>query len=122
MSLVSQVGKLSNDATAIHVRADAADQNSSEQIVQETIKALGPEVDILVNNMAIKFRKSVSQITKEDFDHVYHINILNPLLLTKAIIPNLRSSGRIINVSSVGAREGFSRCLSIVSVKQRLKD
>lgn len=46
-------------------------------------------------------------ITPEHFDEVFHLNVRAPLLMLQAILPHLRRPGRIINISSVGAREGY---------------
>lgn len=104
--LISQVKGLSNGAEMIAVRADAADEQSPSRIVDETTKAFGSDIDILVNNAAVEIHPELSKVTKADFDHVYHINVLHPLLLTQAVLPHLRKPGRVINVSSVGARIG----------------
>ncbi|KAM3422597.1 hypothetical protein BST61_g86 [Cercospora zeina] len=43
----------------------------------------------------------------EHFDQVMHLNARAPLLMVQAVLPHLRKPGRIINISSVGARAGY---------------
>lgn len=106
-ALAAQVEKLDNGSQLLYIRADVSDDNSPSTVVAETVKAYGDGIDVLVNNAAIEIGRSIQDITKEDFDKVYYANVRGPLLLTKAVLPHLRSPGRIINVSSVGARNGF---------------
>jgi 3-oxoacyl-[acyl-carrier protein] reductase len=62
---------------------------------------------MLVNNAGVKLVKHLSSITPEDFESVYNINVRGTLLMTQAVLPHLPAGGRIINISSVGARCGF---------------
>lgn len=113
-NLISQVKELSNGADMIAVRADASSEDSPARIVQETTKAFGNDIDILVNNAAIVIQPELSKVTKADFDKIYHINVLHPLLMAQAVLPHLRKPGRVVNLSSVGARIGVSQ-LSLYS-------
>ena len=47
-------------------------------------------------------------VTPQDFDEVFHINALAPLLLARAAMPDMASRGwgRIVNVTSTGVYEG----------------
>lgn len=107
--LANEVSKLSNSTKLTSIRADASKEESADQVVKHTTETFGDHIDILVNNAAIEFDRAITETTKEDFDKIYHTNVLGPLLMTKAVIPHLRTPGRIINLSSVGARVGFSR-------------
>lgn len=51
--------------------------------------------------------KSIQDITPEHFEEVFHLNVRAPLLMIQAVLPRLRRPGRIISISSVGAREGY---------------
>jgi len=94
-------------SSAIAISADLANVDSPARIVEETIAAFGPHIDILINNAAIETTKTLADITPQDFDALYSINVRAPLLLTQAIAPHLRRPGRIINISSVGSRKAF---------------
>lgn len=119
--LVAQVKQLTNGADMIAVRADAADEHSPKHIVEQTTRAFGNDIDILVNNAAIVILPELGRITMADFDRVHHINVLHPLLLAQAILPHLRKPGRIVNVSSVGARIGVPQMALYSSSKASLE-
>merc|ERR1712137_669718 len=67
-------------------------------------------LDIIVNNAGIFSLAKIADITVEDFERVYSVNVRGPLLLIKAALPYLPNdrSGRIVNVSSVSATAGGS--------------
>ena len=66
------------------------------------------EVDIVVNNAAILIEKPAAEFTQEDFELTVATNLRAPFLLTRELMPGMvkRGFGRIVNVSSVGARTG----------------
>jgi 3-oxoacyl-[acyl-carrier protein] reductase len=66
-----------------------------------------PKIDILVNNAGVELVKDIGLITPEDFESVYNLSVRGTLLMTQAILPHLSAAGRVINISSVGARCGF---------------
>lgn len=49
------------------------------------------------------------QVTVEDFEATYRVNVLGPLLVVQAAQPHLPTdrSGRIVNISSVSSSTGF---------------
>lgn len=107
--VASRVATFDNGSQAIVVRADLKDANAPQHIVAATVQAFGEQVDILVNNAGVLFEKTVLDITPGDFDDIFSVNVRAPLLMIKAVVPRLRAPGRIINLSSAGARSGFER-------------
>lgn len=67
----------------------------------------GP-VDILVNNAALLIQKPLPEFTLDDFERTIAINLRAPFLLSQSLVEGMaqRGWGRIVNVSSVGARTG----------------
>jgi 3-oxoacyl-[acyl-carrier protein] reductase len=103
--VISQIETLGSNAIA--VRADLGEIDAGDRIVAATIAAFGDSVDILVNNAGLEFDRSLLDTTAEDFAKIYDVNVRGVLLMTKAVVPHLRAPGRIINMSSVGARKAF---------------
>ncbi|MEU8775086.1 SDR family oxidoreductase [Streptomyces sp. NPDC048606] len=64
---------------------------------------LGP-ADILVNNAGIGRSLPLGQVTEDDFDQVFAVNVRAPFFLVQEGLERLRDGGRIINVSSGAAR------------------
>ena len=102
-----RIEKLGNGSAAIKVQADLRLLESPDKIVQKTCSAFGNDIDILVNNAGCELVRRLGDITAEDFSYVYDLNVRAVILMSKAVLSNLRAPGRIINISSVGSRSGF---------------
>jgi NAD(P)-dependent dehydrogenase (short-subunit alcohol dehydrogenase family) len=66
-----------------------------------------PSFDILVNNAGVDQRGTIEHVTEADFDRMVQINLKAPFFLIQSLLPSLNAGGRIINVSSMGARASF---------------
>jgi 3-oxoacyl-[acyl-carrier protein] reductase len=81
---------------------------AAKRWIEHTFPERGPaKVNILVNNAGVELVKPLGEITLEDFASVYDLNVRGTVLMTQAVLPFLAPSGRIINISSVGARCDF---------------
>lgn len=105
--LISQIETVAN-SSAVGVQCDLQNLDAPKQIVDAAIKAFGGSIDILVNNAAMVTDKFVQDVTPSHFAEVFHLNVRAPLLLIQALLPYMRKPGRIINISSVASREGYS--------------
>jgi len=85
------------------VLADLADPAVPAALVADH----GP-FDVLVCNAALFIHQPLSEVSVEDFDRQVAINFRSTFLLCQAVAPSMAESGwgRIINISSVGARTG----------------
>ncbi|KAI0888540.1 NAD(P)-binding protein [Annulohypoxylon maeteangense] len=79
------------------------------------------KIDILVNNAGIEKAMSLAEVTIDDYNDVYNLNIRGTILLTQAILPYLNSNGRIINIGSVAARTPFKNFSLYCSSKAALE-
>ena len=91
------------DAPGRHLRADLSDPAECARLVDHV-----GQVDVLVNNAAILIHKPIPEFTLEDFDRTLAVNLRAPFLLSQALVPRMaeRGWGRMVTVSSVGARTG----------------
>lgn len=92
---------------ALAIAADAASAGAVQGMVHAVEERLGP-IDILVNNAGVATIHSLDDITEEDFDRTIAINLKSAFLCTQAVLPGMRARrwGRIVNISSIGARIG----------------
>lgn len=74
---------------------------------RRVLSEAGP-VDILVNNAAILVQEPFETFGMGDYDRVMAVNLRAPFLLGRELGPAMaeRGWGRIVNISSVGARTG----------------
>lgn len=83
-----------------------ADLSSWEECLELTHRV--GAIDVLVNNAAILIEKPVDVFTKDEFERTVAVNLRAPFLLTRELIQGMqkRGYGRVVNISSVGARTG----------------
>lgn len=87
--------------------ADVSRRAAVQAMVDAINEQLGP-VDILVNNAGMSAPRSLDEITEEDFDRTIASNLKSAFLCTQTVLPHMRTQrwGRIVNISSIGARIG----------------
>lgn len=89
-----------------------ADVSSTEDVTAmvNAVHAKLGNVDILINNAGMASVRSIEEQTEEDFDRALAINLKSAFLCTQAVLPSMRARrfGRIINISTIGARVGAS--------------
>jgi 3-oxoacyl-[acyl-carrier protein] reductase len=92
---------------SILVQADVSSSIETARMIRKIEDELGP-VQVLVNNAGIAIRKSLDEITEEDWDRVLSVNLKSAFLVTQAVVPGMRERkwGRIVNISSIAAQTG----------------
>jgi 3-oxoacyl-[acyl-carrier protein] reductase len=86
-------------------QADVSGAKAVFELIRRAEAALGP-IDILVNNAGVALRRSLEELTEEDFDRTIATNLKSAFLCSQAVFPGMRARGwgRIINISSGAAR------------------
>lgn len=90
--------------SAIAVGASVVDEDGVGRAVAEVTDALGPPV-VLVNNAGILRDRTIAKMTLEDWDVVLDVNLRGAFLITREVVPHMRTEGwgRIVNLSSTAA-------------------
>jgi glucose 1-dehydrogenase len=94
------------------VVGDVTEPGAAERLVGETVAALG-RLDVLVNNAGITASKPALDLTGDDFDAVFSVDVKGAFLLSVAAAKEMRhrGGGAIVNVTSVHEhvpRPGFA--------------
>lgn len=90
------------------IQADFEDVKAVQSLGRHAISFLGG-LDVLVNNAGITMNKPFGEVTPEQFDTLFSVNIKGMFFLTQAVSPTLieQRHGVIINMSSVHAFQGL---------------
>lgn len=89
--------------------ADVADRQQVQQLVDEAQRAFG-RIDALVNNAGIAQQKLFSDLTDEDWDRMFDVNVKGMFYCCQAVLPGMihRKAGSIVNLSSIWGIAGAS--------------
>ncbi len=90
---------------AIGLRADVTDKADVATMMRAALDTYG-RLDILVNNAGVSHRnKPMTEVSEEEFDHIYAVNVKAIYLAALEAIPLMKAEGGgcIINTSSTAA-------------------
>ena len=90
---------------ALHVAADLATPGEPERLVRQAESQLG-RVDCLVNNVGLAVQRSFEEVTDEEWDEVWQLNVMSYVRTIRAVVPGMkeRQGGVIVNVSSTAGK------------------
>jgi len=91
---------------ALALVTDLTANDQIENLVNTTIKEFG-RIDLLVNNAARSFLRSLLDLREDGWDKVFNTNVKAVWLLSRAVARKMieQKSGRIINITTVGAEK-----------------
>jgi NAD(P)-dependent dehydrogenase (short-subunit alcohol dehydrogenase family) len=94
---------------ALAISADVSQQKEIDRVIAQAIEKFGA-IHVLVNNAGVLHIGNAEQITEEQWDQTFNVNVRGVWLMSRAVLPQMRSAGggSIINMAStlgvVGAR------------------
>ena len=95
---------------SIAIKMDVTQKSSIEEGVEKAIQQLGG-IDILINNAAIFTAAPIIEITEQDYDSVFDVNVYGTLFTLQAVAKHMIErgmGGKIINMASQAGRRGES--------------
>ena len=95
--------------------ADMSKRDDVKKLAGAVLEKMG-RIDILINNAGTNIPQPIDQIKDEDWDRVLEINLNSIMVLSRAIVPQMKARkwGRIIHISSImglvskGGRDAYS--------------
>lgn len=92
----------------VHARAIAADLADGAQVDTLLAEVAEMELGLLVNNAALAHYMPFAELPLETAQSLVQLNVLAPILLTRAVAPGMveRGAGAIVNVASLLAFSG----------------
>lgn len=83
---------------------------AAQPVVWEKIIGDSGQLHAVVNCAGVtgKTNLKAHQVDPDDFDLVYRINLLGPLLMSQAVLPHMleKNYGRILHIASIAGKEG----------------
>ncbi|HLP64968.1 SDR family NAD(P)-dependent oxidoreductase [Flavobacterium sp.] len=86
----------------------AIDISNTDELVQveNFITQTWKKVDVVIHNAGSLLHKPFTQITSEEFQNVYKVNVFAVAELTKICIPFLSKGSHVVSISSMGGIQG----------------
>ena len=90
---------------ALHVPGDLAHPEAPAELIGEAERQIGP-VEILVNNVGFAEIRSFDELTDENWEQLWQLNVMSYVRSIQAVLPGMRERGfgRIVNVSSTAGK------------------
>lgn len=112
--VVGEITKAGGTATA--VQADMSQPAEIETLFAAVKKAYG-RLDILVNNAAIMKRGMLEEVTVEDIDRHFNLNVRGYLLCAKHAAAAMGPGGCVINIGSAISRMAYPGAVVYTATK-----
>jgi NAD(P)-dependent dehydrogenase (short-subunit alcohol dehydrogenase family) len=102
---VAEIRALGRRATVFQADFDRVDE--VQRLAQQAIEFLGG-VDCLVNNAGITFNQPFQNVTPEQFDRMFHVNVRAQYFLLQAVAADMlqHGGGSVCNLTSVHGLQG----------------
>jgi NAD(P)-dependent dehydrogenase (short-subunit alcohol dehydrogenase family) len=112
------VARLSGAAQPLFIHCDLTDIEALRAAIGRVRKQLGP-IRVLVNNAANDHRHPVDEVTPDDWDKAFAVNLRHQFFAAQEVRPHMRDldGGSIINFSSVAWMFGGTDMIAYSTAK-----
>ncbi|QNU68804.1 SDR family oxidoreductase [Ruminiclostridium herbifermentans] len=107
ISLMNEL--LEKKCSVMAVQADVSCKEQVDSMINSVNKQFG-DIDILVNNAGIAKQRLFTDISTQEWDNMFDINVKGMFLCCQGVLPAMirNKSGKIINISSIWGITGAS--------------
>jgi NAD(P)-dependent dehydrogenase (short-subunit alcohol dehydrogenase family) len=107
---------------AVLVPGDISNEEHCKEIIKRAVSELGG-LDILVNNAAFQMeRESLQEISTEEWDRTFRVNIHAMFYLCKAAEPHLKPGSTVVNTTSVNAYKAPPKLIPYSATKAAIQN
>jgi 3-oxoacyl-[acyl-carrier protein] reductase len=100
---VVTTGRRDDGPGELHVAADLTERTAPDRVVSAAVERFG-RIDGLVNNAGGTDIRKLAELTDDDWQRSFELNLMTAVRTTRAALPHMRSGAAIVNVSSTAAK------------------
>jgi NAD(P)-dependent dehydrogenase (short-subunit alcohol dehydrogenase family) len=100
---VVTTGRREEGPGELHVAADLTERGAADELVAQTVERFG-RIDGLVNNAGGTEIRKLSELTDDDWQRSFELNLMSAIRTTRAALPHMRPGSAIVNVSSTAGK------------------
>ncbi len=114
-SVVDQIKATGGRAEAIGT--DLSDPQGAHKLAAKVHDIVGDRLDILVANAGISKAATIEEMTIEDFDALFAVNVRAPYFLVQQLLPILKEGSSVIFTSSLAAHAAVGNLSAYAATK-----
>lgn len=102
---------------------DISNLDAIPSFVKEIKETFG-SIDVLVNNAGINLKKSLIDVTDQEFQNIINVNTTGVFSLTREVVKVMKdqeSKGNIVNISSMAAKYGLPYVIAYSASKTAIE-
>ena len=110
------IGKDGGSSMPLHL--DVTDAASARDGIAIILERFG-RLDVLINNAGVDKTAGFEELTLADWDRILAVNLRGPVIMTRAALPALRTSGQghIVNIASTAAKRAWENASAYHATK-----
>ncbi|WLD23452.1 SDR family oxidoreductase [Flavobacterium dauae] len=95
-------------AALTNVVYKSVDLSNEEQLHQfaNELKTEFKTIDVLIHNAGAIVNKPFAEITAQEFEYVYKVNVFGVAALNRAVLPFMTNGAHVVTISSMGGIQG----------------
>lgn len=74
--------------------------------IKDFIDSTWQKVDIVIHNAGALLLKPFAEISAEDFEYIYKVNVFGVAALNRVVLPYMQKGSHVITISSMGGVQG----------------
>jgi len=108
----------SDGGEAFPLQVDVTSDTDVEALVSRTLDEYG-QIDLLVNNAGIARHKPFMELSMDDFEKLFAVNVFGLIRCTQTVAPHMieRAAGTIVNISSGAGFMGYAGATAYCATK-----
>ena len=103
-TVVEELKKVNPAGNYYWHEADITQADDIDRLVKATADKLGT-IDILLNNAGGPPAGGFMDLSDEDWQKGFELNLLSYIRMIRAVLPNMKNGGRILNMASISVKE-----------------